>query len=457
MRFKRRWIALGACALLTLAAAQVTVSRLQLNGRSQPSILLYGQEYVRRETLAGEFQVTRDGDLIRVEQGGRVALIPLDYNSAAAPYQNYVYQSGFERRIGQAATVVNGNLYLPVATLAQAFGAEYTPGRFQQGGRQLLGVASKAEAKYDRLVLTLSRGVTPAARLEGDRLVLSLPGTSGKEATYTTRGKFLKRAVVTAKNGGLTVSADLPSGAGYRLHTLPPEPGRPARVILDAGPAFEREQSALEARVLKPLVVIDAGHGGTDPGVGRGLTEKAVTLELAREVGRLLSKAGWVVRYTRTSDTDVPLAERADLARRSDVFLSLHLGGLPGARGSGAALYRLEGDSPLQLIHALRSKDTSEFPLAVSPPEDSARLGAEIATDLKRAGFDVHQRATRKLYLLEQAPRAALLVELGWPSSDADLERLEDPQQLRSAAAAIARAVARYLTPPKAERPENPT
>jgi N-acetylmuramoyl-L-alanine amidase len=75
-------------------------------------------------------------------------------------------------------------------------------------------------------------------------------------------------------------------------------------------------------------VVIDAGHGGHDPGaIGKaGLREKDVTLDIAKKLSQLFSESGIEVVMTRTRDIFIPLEQRAKIANRSgaDIFLSIH-------------------------------------------------------------------------------------------------------------------------------------
>jgi N-acetylmuramoyl-L-alanine amidase len=76
-------------------------------------------------------------------------------------------------------------------------------------------------------------------------------------------------------------------------------------------------------------VVIDAGHGGNDPGTTSSvlLSEKDVTLDVARRLSALLEKSGFEVIRTRTDDRLIPLRERARLANQSDsdIFVSIHV------------------------------------------------------------------------------------------------------------------------------------
>ncbi len=90
------------------------------------------------------------------------------------------------------------------------------------------------------------------------------------------------------------------------------------------------------------LIVIDPGHGGTDPGaVGNGQKEKDATLAFSRMVGAHLTRSGLRVEYTRTTDAFVGLSERAAFANRlrADYFTSFHLNSNAGAPGTGFESY----------------------------------------------------------------------------------------------------------------------
>ncbi len=82
------------------------------------------------------------------------------------------------------------------------------------------------------------------------------------------------------------------------------------------------------------MIVIDAGHGGKDPGtIGHSVHEKKITLAIALELGRTLQKniPGIKVAYTRTKDEFVELHKRAEIANKykADVFISLHCNAAP--------------------------------------------------------------------------------------------------------------------------------
>lgn len=93
------------------------------------------------------------------------------------------------------------------------------------------------------------------------------------------------------------------------------------------------------------VVVLDAGHGGEDPGNrGNGYYEKDIALEIALQVGKQLEKYENVkVIYTRKKDVFIPLHERADIANKSkaDLFVSIHCNGVANTEPSGTETFVL--------------------------------------------------------------------------------------------------------------------
>lgn len=82
-------------------------------------------------------------------------------------------------------------------------------------------------------------------------------------------------------------------------------------------------------------IILDAGHGGTDPGTVSGkLLEKDITLDINRRLRSLLEGAGFEVRLTRMADETLPLRERAAVANSSegDIFVSVHVNSIRGSR-----------------------------------------------------------------------------------------------------------------------------
>ncbi|WP_039792798.1 N-acetylmuramoyl-L-alanine amidase, partial [Pseudomonas agarici] len=94
------------------------------------------------------------------------------------------------------------------------------------------------------------------------------------------------------------------------------------------------------------IVVIDAGHGGEDPGASgsRGQHEKDVVLSIARELQRQVNgQKGYRAELTRTGDYFIPLRGRTEIARKkgADLFVSIHADAAPSAAAFGASVFAL--------------------------------------------------------------------------------------------------------------------
>lgn len=123
-----------------------------------------------------------------------------------------------------------------------------------------------------------------------------------------------------------------------------PAPSVPDAVATPAHmPAAKQIAKTIEK---KPLVILDAGHGGVDPGAiaSNGAREKNITLAVAQEVKRqLLATGRYRVQMTRDSDIFVKLPDRVRIARRAgaDLFISLHADTVPRPQVHGASVYTL--------------------------------------------------------------------------------------------------------------------
>ena len=177
--------------------------------------------------------------------------------------------------------------------------------------------------------------------------------------------------------------------------------------------------------VIAPLVVLDAGHGGEDPGAtGHGLDEKRIVLELAHRVMKALRQSDIDVRLTRHRDLTLNLSTRTARAASwgADLFVSLHLNGVEHAHASGVETYILPAKG---FPSTGNGTDGSETCGGNQHDALNSRLGyyiqkglvhhtAAIDRGLKRARFEV----------LCTAPCPAALVECGFVSNAAEAARL---------------------------------
>lgn len=232
----------------------------------------------------------------------------------------------------------------------------------------------------------------------------------------------------------------------------------------DLAPARTRQDGS------RPLVVvIDPGHGGIDPGAQRdGWDEADLMLGFARELRDMLRRGGMQVVLTRESDVFVPLEARISIAReaRADVFLSLHADALPEGGASGATVYTLsdEGsDVAAQLLaerhdrgDLLAGVDLNQHDDVIAGVlMDMARLETApradlladtIVAQLRKSTGHVHKRPRQSagFSVLKAPDIPSVLLELGFMSSQRDMDHLLDSVWRGVAAGAIRDALERW-------------
>jgi N-acetylmuramoyl-L-alanine amidase len=131
-------------------------------------------------------------------------------------------------------------------------------------------------------------------------------------------------------------------------------------------------------------VVLDAGHGGSDPGTSSlsNVSEKEITLDIQKRLGALLRQNGFEVIATRDNDRLIPLRERARLANgsHSDIFVSIHVNSIPHPDNHGVETYYLgpTNDPTLTKLAATENL-TSGYALA-----DLRKLLDGVYADVRR-------------------------------------------------------------------------
>lgn len=221
----------------------------------------------------------------------------------------------------------------------------------------------------------------------------------------------------------------------------------------------------------RPLVVIDAGHGGHDPGAsGAGLREKTLTLALARALrDQLLSDGGVRIAMTRNDDRFLVLEERAEIARKlgADLFLSIHADSAGDKEGvSGASVYTLSARASSEAAARFAARENSAdtvngVPLADQDEGVNAILvelaqrqaqeqSDEFAALILREGqasLDFHPQARRSaaLVVLRAPDVPSALFEAGFISNPEEAGRLASPEGQSRFAEAMARAIRIYF------------
>ena len=221
----------------------------------------------------------------------------------------------------------------------------------------------------------------------------------------------------------------------------------------------------------KPLVVIDAGHGGKDVGAisVNGGYEKNVTLAIAQDTARRLEKSGKVrVKLTRADDRFIPLGGRVAIARaaRADLFISIHADAAGNAQARGASVYTLSSVASDAVAARLAARENKADIIG------GVNLGVE-APDVGDIMIDLSRRATGNVsvafaeilqdelssrmpfrgefhhfagfYVLKAPDVPSVLLETGYVTNSDDADFLFSDSGRRKVAEGIARAVERHL------------
>ena len=247
---------------------------------------------------------------------------------------------------------------------------------------------------------------------------------------------------------------------------------RKAAAAADPAPAQARS-AASEPADPRPLIMVDAGHGGTDPGaiaVG-GVFEKDIVFGFAQAlVGKLEAGGRYRVRMTRDRDVFVPLAERVRLAReaRADLFVSIHADSISAApQVRGATIYtgseKATDAESAKLAERENRADAAAGVDAAEAPPDIADILQELTLRETRgfsSGFartlmgqlapvmemssKPHREA--RFVVLRSPDVPSVLVELGYLSSKRDLEMLQSPEWRAGVTGSMARAIDLFFT-----------
>lgn len=271
-----------------------------------------------------------------------------------------------------------------------------------------------------------------------------------------------------------------PLQAEPRLAALipPPNPARPPSPPV-AGNMATQERAPENAVRLRdpsakrrPVIVIDPGHGGVDPGATtvQGVYEKAIVLDTARRLKALLTRNGrYKVVMTRDSDIFVRLGDRVDIARNAeaDLLVSVHADALAARKVRGASVYTLSeqaSDKEAELLAAKENNSDMIAGIGIGDETDelvktilidlaqretankSVHFAKLLLPELRGAGSllkNSHRHAGFRVLKAPDVP--SVLVELGLLSNAADARVLTSSTGRQRLAAAIQQAIESYF------------
>jgi len=360
-----------------------------------------------------------------------------------------------------------------------------------------------------RVVLELSSSVNFDQLSDGDarHLAVSLPELDWRaDAKSAVVGlvKHVSYAIPDPGAGKLVVETNRPAVI-RKLFLIPPQGSASYRLVLDLEATSSAGQAPIAAGVLpppapkvvpaslpvaappppepahkerhagKPIIVIDPGHGGVDPGATSvtGAYEKNIVLALARDLKEELDKGGKVnAVLTRDRDIFIPLRERVAIARaaNADLFMSLHADTVADSDIKGLSVYTLSQNASDAEAQALADKENKAdivagIDLSNESPEvtnilidlvqrESMNLSAsfahgvitEVAKDTHQLLQNTHRFAGFAVLKAPDIP--SVLVESGYLSNERDEQMLRRPEYRAKLASALARAIEGFLVKP---------
>ena len=221
------------------------------------------------------------------------------------------------------------------------------------------------------------------------------------------------RLVLDLKDNTVDVADDLIDNGMALSLKIRPSTSSPMPVSLKAGLVKDK------------LIVLDAGHGGSDPGAQRaGVSEKDLTLQITNQLKKRLTQMGARVVMTRSDDSFVSLEDRVKITNENkpDLFVSIHINALE----STSSIYGIE---------------------TYYQTEQSRALATAIHQQLVQ-GLGVPDRSVRKarFYVINHTPVPAILAEVGFISNQTERDNLGSANYQVKIADSVSAGITQYLT-----------
>lgn len=293
------------------------------------------------------------------------------------------------------------------------------------------------------------------------RLVIDLKQSVYSQVfTLTPVGGFKHRLVIDLYPQGVDINDPM---MALLNGTLKPEPVRQP-------PSVHSSSAQIGRGSRRPVIMLDPGHGGEDPGAisKGGIREKDIVLSISREAKKRLEAMGYTVYMTRNEDIFIPLGVRVAKARsrKADVFVSVHADSFtsPSARGTGvyilnphgatsaAAKFLAQTQNNADAIGGVRTSGNRSVDNAIldmtqtATMRDSRKLGQFVLGELGRLNQLHKGRVDEANFAVLRAPDIpSILVETAFLSNPTEERLLASASFRQQCAQSIASGVRQYL------------
>ena len=303
---------------------------------------------------------------------------------------------------------------------------------------------------------------------------LTAEAGSGKGKGVISGYRYAQNTATTSR---LVLDLSKPALVARDYALAPKEGGGKHQLVFDLEPATAEQfaQAAVgdmsgpkpvtHQTSRKPLIVIDPGHGGKDPGASSksGLHEKDITLAVALALrDQLLATERYDVALTRSTDVFIELEDRVTKARNlgADLFIALHADAGPKPATSGASVYTLSPEGEKRIDGARKKNDwILDVEVDSKRPEEvkqiladlvqretknqSAKFAGVVADSLTKSGWPILENTHRKksLYVLLSPDVPAALLEMGFMTNDSDVAALTSETKRKKLVRTVAEAI----------------
>jgi len=181
------------------------------------------------------------------------------------------------------------------------------------------------------------------------------------------------------------------------------------------------------------LVMLDPGHGGTDPGAispNRKMKESEIVLDVSKQVNQMLADAGFRTLMTRTTDVNVSLQERAIMANeaKADLYISIHANAATNTSVNGV--------------------ENLYYPSELDPNDnrDNKKLAQVFQSEMTKylGAFNRGIVARDKLYVIRETKMPAVLVEMGFLTNKEEEDKLATSEYRKMVAESIYQSILKY-------------
>ena len=394
------------------------------------------------------FQLVSGGapEALRIRSGGREATVPLVETNA-----------GPAVRAASLASLLDGSVVS------------------DSGGHHVLRLAGVEMRLVDQIpfarigAVVVPLAAAPFSGAEGLHVPLQL--LAELLPRYASGVSFdVSRVELRVPDTAPRAIAEAPATARPVASTRPPAPA--------AVPERPSTRGAARPAARKRVVVVDAGHGGVDPGMrgpygrSRKISEKDITLAVAKQLRTMLQRRGYTVVMTRTTDTLIARRDRGRIANRGqgDLFLSIHVNAAnprwknPGAARGFETYFLSEAKTEdekrvLQMeeesVHFETEADaTKDDPLAFiindMAQNEHLRESRDLAAIIQRSLAGIHPGPNRGVKqagftVLMSAFMPAVLIEIGFGTNPSESDFIASAAGQRKLADAIADATDDYM------------